>query len=148
MCAYLPFCDCLRECVRVPVRAHVRLLAHFYQHTHTYAHTHTHRVNLGISGFLMIRKEASGEPFKAAIALPGNTTSNKARIDVHAYTHTHMYIDAYLHTGKATRGVYPTPLDSEISVDTMASAAYAATTLEGGLPEDAVLEEVMHAPCL
>ena len=147
MCAYLPFCDCLRECVRVPVRAHVRLLAHFYQHTHTYAHTHTHRVNLGISGFLMIRKEASGEPFKAAIALPGNTTSNKARIDVHAYTHTHMYIDAYLHTGKATRGVYPTPLDSEISVDTMASAAYAATTLEGGLPEDAVLEEVMHAPC-
>ena len=71
----------------MPVRAHVRLLAHFYQHTHTYAHTHTHRVNLGISGFLMIRKEASGEPFKAAIALPGNTTSNKARIDAHAYTH-------------------------------------------------------------
>ena len=147
MCAYLPFCECVRECVSVPVHAHVRLLAHFYQHTHTYAHTHTHRVNLGISGFLMIRKEASGEPFKAAIALPGNTTSNKARIDAHAYTHTHMYIDAYLHTGKATRGVYPTPLDSEISVDTMASAAYAATTLEGGLPEDAVLEEVMH-PCL
>ena len=129
----------------------LRISINTLTHTHARARTHTHRVNLGISGFLMIRKEASGEPFKAAIALPGNTTSNKARIDAHAYTHTHTHTHthmyAYLHTGKATRGVYPTPLDSEISVDTMASAAYAATTLEGGLPEDAVLEEVMH-PCL
>ena len=69
----------------------LRISINTLTHTHARARAHTHRVNLGISGFLMIRKEASGEPFKAAIALPGNTTSNKARIDAHAYTHTHVY---------------------------------------------------------
>eukprot|EP00277_Geminigera_cryophila_P006592 CAMPEP_0179414280 /NCGR_PEP_ID=MMETSP0799-20121207/5575_1 /TAXON_ID=46947 /ORGANISM="Geminigera cryophila, Strain CCMP2564" /LENGTH=229 /DNA_ID=CAMNT_0021186863 /DNA_START=37 /DNA_END=726 /DNA_ORIENTATION=+ len=75
------------------------------------------KVNLGISGFLMIRKDGSGQPFVAALALPQ----------------------------KETRKVYPTPLDPQISVGTMESTLYAGTTLQGGLPEDSVLEELVDS---
>jgi len=75
------------------------------------------KVNLGISGFLMIRKDGSGQPFKAALALPQ----------------------------KDTRKIYPTPLDPEISVGTIESTVYAATTLQGGLPEDSVIAELVDA---
>lgn len=75
------------------------------------------KVNLGISGFLMLRKDGPGQPFRAALALPQ----------------------------KETRTVYPTPLDEAISVGTMPEEVYAGTTLDGGLPEDVVLEELVDA---
>lgn len=75
------------------------------------------KVNLGISGFLMVIKDGPGQPFVASLALPG----------------------------KETRKVYPTPLDPAITVTTMPATLYAGTTLEGGMPEDAVLEELVDA---
>ena len=75
------------------------------------------KVNLGISGFLMVSKDGPGKPFVASLALPQ----------------------------KKFRKVYPTPIDPAISVKTMPSTLYAGTTLQGGMPEDSVLEELVDA---
>jgi hypothetical protein len=75
------------------------------------------KVNLGISGFLMVSKDGPGKPFVASLALPQ----------------------------KEFRKVYPTPMDPSISVETLPSTLYAGTTLQGGMPEDSVLEELVDA---